>query len=975
MAAERNPTPGIINALVAAGADTEARDLHGQTPLHAAWANPNPAIARALLRSGADPLASDHHGRFADPAGCHNWNTAAFARLALLADFERCLAGGAPVLARDDDGNTILHHAAANADGAVAALLQQTGADVNARNGDGTTPLHRAARTGNLAAVTILLEAGADVHATGRGLTPLHAAARAGSAEIVAALVDAGADAKNGAGGYGTPLLHALGDIWQPERISEATVNALLEAGADVNGANSAGNTPLLASLNPGRREISATELPLRLLALGADPNARGEYGRTPLYRAAWEEGPAVIRALLEAGTDPEARDNAGRIADAVCYWRGGDVSVDAWDFLAQSPVESVQGCLESGVPVDARDVEGVTPLAGIVSTGDCCANFESVLPLFVAAGADVNTRDREDRTPLHRAMEWSGRLPDSVLLRVTSALLDAGADPNARDLRGSTPLHTAARAWRGSSTLLPLLAAAGADLNARDNDGRTPLHIAQWHSDPAAARTLLRLGADPAAEDGSGNTADPVACERWGTGAFFALATADIVAGCMAAGRDLRAEIDGLASVGVPLFNVVAFTRDPAVVSVLLQAGVDVNERDHREYTPLHHAAEHGAPAVVRALLETGADANARATGFQTDYGWSWTPLHLAAEHNPEPDVVAALLEAGADLDAPTREGRTPLHQAAANPNPAVTAVLLQAGADANTISWAGETPRHVAARMNSNPAARGRAVAPCRIPPAHAAGRQSQRARRRRQDAAGLRAGEPVAGGAGGGAADARGDAEGWGGAVTSGSVSSRRAEDAPATGGAAQPCVEGGKRDIQRFRQCDVPGVVGVDVVTKRPLLRACDAEPRAGPQPTVRQPRFLRAPRRSGRMRRRSRLRPASPAIRVAIPQNGRRLESGAGQRLAFPDPLQHFADIRPVGEFDERRPRIGLEGTSVRRGARRQLTTGLFGNTPDRDEFRHACIMQGHAASCKHRLSGMPRRSTPGGQSFPIRRQA
>ncbi|MDE2871256.1 MAG: ankyrin repeat domain-containing protein [Gemmatimonadota bacterium] len=209
VAAALNPKPGIVDALVAAGADVETRDFHDRTPLHSAWRNPNPAVVQALLGSGADPLATDHHGRPADPAGCGNWNTATFARLALLADFERCLAEeGQDVHARDKDGNTILHHAVENPDGAVVALLLQAGAEVNARNADGTTPLHQAAETGNLAAVTRLLEAGADIHAPGGyGETPLHTAASDGRTEIVTALLAAGADVNVGTGGYGTPLV------------------------------------------------------------------------------------------------------------------------------------------------------------------------------------------------------------------------------------------------------------------------------------------------------------------------------------------------------------------------------------------------------------------------------------------------------------------------------------------------------------------------------------------------------------------------------------------------------------------------------------------------------------------------------------------------------------------------------------------------------------------------------------------------
>ena len=704
LAAHGNPTPGIIDALVGAGAIIDARSNRGETPLHWAWTNPSPAVVQALLRSGADPLASDQLGRFADPTGCVNWNTATFARLALLADFERCLAGGAHTHARDSDGYTILHHAAANADGAVTELLLQAGADVDARDGDGTTPLHMAAESENLGTVMILLQAGADVHAPSRGLTPLHAAARNEGAKIVTALLDFGADVNADPGGDGTPLLYAV-QVW---KISKAVVNALLEAGADPRGRDDNGESPLHAAARSSDPEMTTL-----LADAGADVHARNEKGETPLHLARARNNLPAIRELLELGADPATRDNAGRIADPDCFWDGSGDPFRGWNFLAESPVESVRGCLESGVPLDARDEEGATPLASMVSTLDCCADFENVLPLFVAAGADVNARDEDGRTPLHRAIDMSRRVPASVLTIVTSALLDAGADANARDLRASTPLHVAA-GWGESSQLVPLLAAAGADLNARNNAGETPLHVALRHKllgeDAATVRALLREGADPAARDSAGNTADPLACDRWGARSFFALATVDIVAGCIAARADVQADIDRLRDTA-PLFSAVAWTPDPAVVTVLLQAGADLHATGEIwQYTPLHHAAWSGTAGVVRALLEAGADANARATDYRTDYGWSWTPLHLAAEHNPDPEVVAALLEAGADLSAPGGAGfippsSSPLHHAGSNPNPDVAAVLLDAGADVNAVSSTGETPLHEAARANSNP------------------------------------------------------------------------------------------------------------------------------------------------------------------------------------------------------------------------------------------------------------------------------
>lgn len=237
------------------------------------------------------------------------------------------LAAGAAVTARNEDGETPLHVAAAwNDSPEVLADLIAAGADLEARDQFGRTPLHVAAAWADVPeVVAVLLAAGANIGArTDFGDTPLHEAAgwharRTGDADlaIVKLLVTAGGavDARNN---YGRTPLHEAASSSHDPRVIES----LVQAGADVAAVTSSRwrERPIHVASRYGEPEIVQA-----LIGAGADVNARDRFGNTPLHwvvelrmqsehrRDDFTDDIAIIEALLGAGADPLLKDGDGR--------------------------------------------------------------------------------------------------------------------------------------------------------------------------------------------------------------------------------------------------------------------------------------------------------------------------------------------------------------------------------------------------------------------------------------------------------------------------------------------------------------------------------------------------------------------------------------------------------------------------------------------------------------------------------------
>ena len=89
---------------------------------------------------------------------------------------------------------------------------------------------------------------------------------------------------------------------------------------------------------------------------------------------------------------------------------------------------------------------------------------------LFIKAGIDINSRDKDGSTALMVASERGD-------VQMAQLLIQNGADVNAKNIDGYTALMYVA--YKGNLAIAELLIKNKADVNARDKDGWTALRYA----------------------------------------------------------------------------------------------------------------------------------------------------------------------------------------------------------------------------------------------------------------------------------------------------------------------------------------------------------------------------------------------------------------------------------------------------------------------------------------------------------------
>ncbi|KAA0153200.1 hypothetical protein FNF29_03388 [Cafeteria roenbergensis] len=143
----------VARLLLSHGADIEARDIFGQTPLVLAAKKGHLSIAELLLDAGADVNAKSKA----------DWTALTSCALRGWTDLARLLlAHGADTGAVTSNGWTAITLCGQQGHPAIARLLLDSGADVKARSKNGLTALHLACSRGDLDTTRVLLEKGAN---------------------------------------------------------------------------------------------------------------------------------------------------------------------------------------------------------------------------------------------------------------------------------------------------------------------------------------------------------------------------------------------------------------------------------------------------------------------------------------------------------------------------------------------------------------------------------------------------------------------------------------------------------------------------------------------------------------------------------------------------------------------------------------------------------------------------------------------
>jgi len=394
--------------LIKGGADVNATNRYGVTPINLAAINGSAAMIRLLLDAGVDANSANPGGETALMTAARTGKVDAVTLL---------LDRGANANAKDAvHGQTALMWAVLENHADVVKALIARGADINAHTNITITKGEYVPARPPAASGSGIIRQRALPTPNG-GMTPLLFAIRDGNVNMMRLLLDRGADINQSSGNHTTPLLIALlnGQV--------GIASELLARGADPNAADDHHRAALFAAIDlrnfnhekygdlptDGRDPV---DLIKALLKKDANPNLKTDTvpvhglmqfdaswvnfdGETPFVLAALSGDIEVMQLLLENGADPNIATTQGSTAlmaaSGINWIPGQTFTRKEADY-----VQAVKLCLERGAPVNASNSLGLTAMHGAANRG-----WESVIQILADHGAKVDAKDNEGRTPM----------------------------------------------------------------------------------------------------------------------------------------------------------------------------------------------------------------------------------------------------------------------------------------------------------------------------------------------------------------------------------------------------------------------------------------------------------------------------------------------------------------------------------------------------------------------------------------------
>lgn len=457
----------IVRLLLLFGADPNAIDKNGFTPLFSAVEESFLDAASVLLKYGADPNLSA--GPEPDSPLALSISDDKFSITRLL------LTYGGDAQHNMADGDTVLIKAISKkCSRKIIELLLEYGADANGKNREGKTPLFDAITSGRADVVASLLDHGADPNLPG----PKHMLwPSTYQTPCLKLLLARGADPKKAPGCM--ELATSINNI--------ESVRVLIKAGVNPNAKKDGTYTPLCTAIRDNRPDIFQL-----LLANGADPNVpASEY---PCFKCVTHNRVQYLAPLVAAGAD--LHSPKGILETAVQF----------------NNVEAINWLLDNGVPAnDKVPKTGATALTTAIRE-----NRAELVDLLLNRGADPNVRGQDwpvcmavkQPAILRRLLPtlaepraFKGVMEMAVVaneLDSIKLLLKAGVSVEDRNGGVFSPLTTAIREDRKDIVRF-LLDEAGADPNAPGEHLPIIKALRRMHdNDTEILEMLLAKGADP---------------------------------------------------------------------------------------------------------------------------------------------------------------------------------------------------------------------------------------------------------------------------------------------------------------------------------------------------------------------------------------------------------------------------------------------------------------------------------------------